>query len=206
MALGQSLLGCADAHLSTSFSNNLPMLANGSIVTARAIVRLLLPLRWSSDKVGLINGVPMHYKTKDDDINKEDAAPHEHPEAVEDIEAKEIKRRRLSISMELLREHGYTPGCRRCELHRRGLHASGKLSRHDEACRSRMYRAFRAARGQVGEEENSRTKSSKQADDLKPVDVPVVASETPKDESIEMSPADDLEVSADIGDGDLHMA
>ena len=40
-------------------------LANGSIVTARAIVRLVPSLRWSSEKVGLVNGVPMDFKTKD---------------------------------------------------------------------------------------------------------------------------------------------
>ena len=36
--------------------------------------------------------------------------------------------------------------------------------------------------------------------------MPAVAPETPKDDSMEMRPADNLENPADIGDGDLHMA
>ena len=54
---------------------------------------------------------------------EEDASPHAHPEAVADPED-EIKRRRLSITLEHLRAHGYTPACRRCELHRQGLQAA----------------------------------------------------------------------------------
>ena len=39
-------------------------LADGSIVTARAIVRLVPSLRWSMEKVGAVTGVPMDVKTK----------------------------------------------------------------------------------------------------------------------------------------------
>ena len=73
-----------------------------------------------------------------------------------------------------------------------------------------VYRALRAAKGQAGEEENprleSRAKSSKPVDEPKPVEVPLVTPGTPKDESMEISPADDLELDADIGGKDLHMA
>ena len=140
---------------------------------------------------------------------KKTLRPMAHPEAVEDPED-EIKRRRLSITLEHLRAHGYTPGCRRCELHRQGLHVRAKHTRHDEVCRSRVYRAIRAAKGQASEEENprleSRAKSSKPVDEPKPVEVPMVASEIPKGESMEISPAVDLELDADIGGRDLHMA
>ena len=185
-------------------------LANGSILTARAIVRLVPSLRWSMEKVGLIKGVPMDFKTKDFDIIEEDIAPHTHPEVVEDVEPEEIASRRLRISMEQLREHGFTPGCRRCELHRQGLHARAKHLRHDKLCRSRIYQAIKAAKGQVGEEEDKRleqrSKSSKQVDEPKtkaPVEVPA----TPIDSSMGEVMADDLPAdTGDIGGNDLNMA
>ena len=43
-------------------------LADGSIVTARAIVRLVPSLRWNFDKLGAIAGVPMDFKTKNYDV------------------------------------------------------------------------------------------------------------------------------------------
>ena len=117
-------------------------LANGSIVTARAIVRLVPSLRWSAEKLGVISGVPMDYKTKEFDVIEEEAAPHTHPEATEDAEVEEASSRRLRVTVEHLKDHGYTTGCRRCELHRQGLHVRAKHSRHDEQCRSRISRAI----------------------------------------------------------------
>ena len=185
-------------------------LANGSIVTARAIVRLAPSLRWSNEKVGLVTGVPMDFKTKDFDVIEEDAAPHNHPEVVEDPEVDDVASRRLRIGMEHLREYGFTPGCRRCELHRQGLHARAKHARHDEACRSRIYKAIKDKKGLVGEEEEKRlepkAKSPKQVDEPKPEKAPPAVPETPTDVPMELAPAEDFEVSGDIGGGDLHMA
>ena len=53
-------------------------LADGSIVAARAIVRLMPSLRWSMKKIGLINGVPMDLKTKNYDTIEEELSPHTH--------------------------------------------------------------------------------------------------------------------------------
>ena len=188
-------------------------LGNGSIVSARAIVRLVPSLRWSLEKLGAVQGVPMDFRTKEYDIIEEDQAPHLHPEPNEDAEAVEPSSRRLRITNGHLREYGYTPNCRRCELHRQGLHARAKHLRHDEECRTRVYRAIKAAKGNVGEEEEKRlrteeprTKASETKNEPKPeehVEVP----ETPRGNSMDMSMADDVELpegSRDIDD--MHMA
>ena len=185
-------------------------LANGSIATARAIARLVPSLRWDSGKVGAVTGMPMDHKTRDYDVIEEDAAPHNHPEPLEDSEAIGVEKRRLRITLEELQKYGFTPGCRRCALHRQGLHGRAKELRHDEACRSRIYRAIRAAKDVVTEDEEkllrARDKPSKDKNEPKP-EAPVEVPETPKD--VSMSDGRDIELSdqaGDIGDGDLHMA
>ena len=60
-------------------NQNVVGLANGSIVTARAIVRLVPSLRWSAEKLGVISGVPMDNKTKEFDVIEEEAAPIHNP-------------------------------------------------------------------------------------------------------------------------------
>ena len=83
-------------------------------------------------------------------------APHTHPEPLEEPGPTDIEMRRLRITLEDLKKHELSPGCRTCQLHRQGLHARAKNFRHDEACRSRIYRAMRAAKGVVTEEEEKR--------------------------------------------------
>ena len=78
-------------------------LANGSIIAARAIVRLVPSLRWNLEKVGVISGTPMDFKTRDYDIIEEHEAPHTHPDASEDPEMDESAFRRLRISAEHIR-------------------------------------------------------------------------------------------------------
>ena len=133
-------------------------------------------------------------------------------------EAMEIASRRLRINFEHLKAHGYTPRCRRCQLHRQGLHAQAKHLRHDEACRSRIYRAIRAAKGEVTEEEErhlqARDKPSKARNEPNTrnepnAETPVEVPETPRDDSMETDPSRDIELpdqAGDIGGGDLHMA
>ena len=184
-------------------------LANGSIVTARAIARLVPSLRWSMEKVSLVTGVPMDYKTKEYDAIEEETSPHTHPEDMEDQEMDVSASRRLRVTPELLAEHGHTSGCRRCELHKQGLHARAKLSRHSEACRSRIYKSIKDLKVQRDEREDkqleTRTKSPKTSDEPKTVE-PV--SNTPKDTPMDAEPTVDLEFHAEVqsGGGDLHMA
>ena len=185
-------------------------LANGSIVAARAIVRLVPSLRWSMDKVGAVSGVPMDFKTKDYDIIEEEASPHTHPEENEDLELNEPLSRRRQITAQHLRDYGYSDRCRRCAYHKQGLHARAKHLRHDEACRSRIYKAIRDARGPGTEEEDKRLEARSKSHKVQDEPKPVVTPETPRDASIAMedAPAVDLELpeeAQDIG-SDLHMA
>ena len=184
-------------------------LANGSIVTARAVARLVPSMRWDSGKVGAIQGMPMDYKTREYDVIEEDASPHSHSEPAEDPEMAEIELRRLRITFEHLKAHGYTTGCRKCQLHRQGLHVRAKHFRHDETCRSRIYKAIRAAKGVVSEEEEKRLqvkdKPSKVRHEPKP-EAPAEVPDAPKDSSMEVDPSRDVELSdnaVDLGD---HMA
>ena len=174
-------------------------LVDGSIVTARAIVRLVPSLRWNLEKLGQVTGVPMDYKTKDYDAIEEDAAPHQHPE---DLDGEIIREaRRLQISYQHLRQHGFTNGCRRCEMHKQGMHARAKHLRRNELCRSRIYRAIRDAKGQSGEEEDKRLEiKHKPLKNHEPNTDPAPA--TPADLPMDPSALEDPEVpmeAADIG-------
>ena len=178
-------------------------LADGSIVTARAIVRLVPSLRWNFDKLGSITGVPMDFKTKYYDIIEEAEDPHQHAstDGPADAEDPDAASRRLSIRYAHLRQHGFTPGCRRCEMHRQGLHARAKHLRHSEACRSRVYLAIREAKGNSDEEDKRlEVRRPKNCDEPKH-DIVV---ETPKEPSMDVELPDDDELAGtpDIGGGD----
>ena len=178
-------------------------LSDGTIATARAIVRLVPSLRWNIDKLGLITGVPMDHRTKTYDIIEEDEAPHMHPsgDGPVDVEDPEAASRRLRITSNHLRQHGFTDGCRRCGLHRQGQHARAKLIRHDEACRSRIYLAIKALKGNVTEEEEKKLadKRPKPPDEPKPELGPEVP-ETPKEPAMDIDD-DDIAGTPDIGGG-----
>ena len=122
------------------------------------MVRIVPSLRWNLDKLGAITGVPMDFKTANYDIIEEAEDPQAHApsDAPADAEDPDAASRRLRITDNHMRQHGYTPGCRRCDLHRQGLHARAKHLRHDEECRSRIYLAIKEIRGNQGEEENKK--------------------------------------------------
>ena len=179
-------------------------LADGSIVTARAIVRLVPSLRWSLDKLRAITGVPMDFKTRNYDVIEETEDPHQHASADEPIDAEgpDAASRRLRITYAHLRQHVFTPGCRRCELHRQGLHARAKHLRHDEACRSRIYLAVKELKGNSGEEEDKRLEVRRPKNCHEPKNN--IVPEAPKDPSMEVEIPDDDELAGtpDIGGGD----
>ena len=118
-------------------------LSNGTVVCARAIIRLNSRLRWNSEKAMAITGVPMDTKTQHFDVIEQDDEPHVHAEPVDDPEAESQGFRRLRITQDHMRLHGYSDGCPRCNLHQQGLHVRAKHLRHSEACRSRIYNAIK---------------------------------------------------------------
>ena len=179
-------------------------LADGSIVAARAIVRLVPSLRWSFDKLGAITGVPMDFKTKNYDIIEEAEDPHQHAstDTPADAEDPDAASRRLRITYAHMRQYGFTSGCRRCELHKQGLHTRAKSLRHDEACRTRVYLAIKGSRENLGEEEEKRleVRKPKSHDEPKQPAEP----ETPREQSmdVELPEDDELAGNPDIGGGD----
>ena len=150
----------------------------------------------------------MDFKTKDHDSIEEEVSPHTHPEDQEDGELAERENRRMQISYPHLRKYGFTGGCRRCELHKQGLHARAKHLRHSEACRSRIYRAIKAERGQSHEEEDKRLevkhKSLKEPNEPKEKAIDP-APDIPVDAPTEAAPTGDLDMNTEVEDiGDNH--
>ena len=168
-------------------------LADGTIVTARAIARLVPSMRWSQDKLGLIKGVPMDFKTANYDNIEETEDPHAHPSAdtPADAEDPDAASRRLRITDHHLRQHGFTPGCRRCDLHRQGHHSRAKHLRHDEACRSRIYLAVKELKGTTDGDDERKLESRlpkpkrnepKQVEPETPRDLPMEVEELEQDD------------------------
>ena len=65
---------------SMSSDQNFVGLANGDVVCARAIVRLIPETRWDADRIGSIRITPFDFKTTALDIVEEDPDPYAHPE------------------------------------------------------------------------------------------------------------------------------
>ena len=145
-----------------SSDQNFVGLANGDVVCARAIVRLIPETRWDADKIGSIRITPFDFRTKTQDTIEEDPDPHAHPEP-KSSDAEPRPTRRLKIYDKDLSRFGYTDGCQRCDFVRRGqlLRASGV--RHSEECRKRLYDAMREAKleriQRADEEAPSRTQT-----------------------------------------------
>ena len=190
----------------TNCDQNYIGLADGTIVTARAIVRLVPSLRWNLDKLGAITGVPMDFKTANYDIIEEAEDPHAHAasDAPADAEDPDAASRRLRITDHHLRQHGYTAGCRRCDFHRQGLHSRAKHLRHDEACRSRIYLAIKEIRGNQTEEEN-RKLEVRPAKTNEPKPIP--EQETPTTPTGPSMEVEDFDTAGnqDIGGGDVEI-
>ena len=133
-------------------------LPDGSVTCARAMVRLVPKKRWDMAQLGNLTAMPMDYKTKHLDIIEQGPEPHEHApgEDVDVGDGDEHKKRRMQVSWQNLQDYGFTPNCPRCSLHRQGLHARAKHSRHNEVCRSRIYQEIRANLRTVDPEDEKR--------------------------------------------------
>ena len=65
---------------SMASDQNFVGLANGDVVCAMAIVRLIPETKWDADRIAAIRTTPFEFKTKAQDIIEEDPDPHAHPE------------------------------------------------------------------------------------------------------------------------------
>ena len=101
-------------------------LRDGSVVCARAMVRLIPARRWNLNIASGITGAPTDLKTENMDIIETEVNPHkqEDPDAKqeESIQAK----RRLKITAKGLRDHGYSDKCPRCDVQNVGQYSRAK--------------------------------------------------------------------------------
>ena len=107
---------------SLSSDQNYIGLSTGEVVCARAIVRVVPSLRWSSEMISRITVSPLDFKIGALDKIEEQHDPHAHPEPeIDPPEADEsLQRRRLQISDADVVKHGYTDSCHRCRLLQQG--------------------------------------------------------------------------------------
>ena len=134
----------------------------------------------------------MDFKTANYDIIEETEDPHAHApsDAPADAEDPDAASRRLRITDNHMRQHGYTAGCRRCDVHKQGLHSRAKHLRHDEECRSRIYLAIKEIRGNQAEEENKKLEvRPKKTNEPKPIPAQETPT-TPTDPSMEVEDFD----------------
>ena len=87
---------------SMSSDQNFIGLANGDVVCARAIVRLVPSVRWDMSRIAAITVSPFEFKSKNQDLIETDAEPHTHPEA-KPSELDDKISRRLKSSMPISR-------------------------------------------------------------------------------------------------------
>ena len=129
---------------SMSSDQNFVGLANGEVVCARAIVRLVPGLRWDPDKIGAISITPFDFKTRGHDKIEEDPDPHSHPEP-KPMDSEVTVSRRLKIFDSDVKKFGYTDRCPRCDFARKGQLIRARGVSHSEECRNRLYDAMREA-------------------------------------------------------------
>ena len=119
----------------------------GTVVTARAIVRVVPQHRWNLDRVHAITAVLGGMKNSFDSIEAE-ADPHNFDAAeLPDGEDPELlARRRLKITLKDLGRYHFSKNCPKDSLHSQHRHAQAQRAHHTEACRLRRNEAMRAAK------------------------------------------------------------
>ena len=128
---------------SLSSDQNFIGLSSGEVVCARAIVRVVPSIRWSSDMISKISTPPLTFRSGTLDRIEEHQDPQAHPDpTVESADARQSRRLRILDSD--VRKYGFTDSCPRCEYLRQGRTMLARGSRHNEACRDHIYEALKA--------------------------------------------------------------
>lgn len=117
---------------------NFVWLFNGTVVRARAIVRLVPAARWDWTFAQRLTTTPLTENSSWLDSMGQQERPHQHlPLDQGDSPAGSF--RRVKITLADLRTHGFTAGCLRCNCHRDANHRRARFHKHTEACRKRVY-------------------------------------------------------------------
>ena len=129
---------------SISSDQNFAGLPDGDVICARAIVRLVPSVRWNMDIIAAIKVNPLEFRAGHMDSIEEDPDPHAHPEP------KPMKQdgkapKRLKIFDSDIKNFGYTEGCPRCDVAKKGQMIRARGVRHSEECRQRIDEQMREA-------------------------------------------------------------
>ena len=107
-------------------------LNDGSIVTARAMVRVIPQNRWCVQRMHAIAGVPGVHRAAFDSIEAE-PEPHAFASSEMPVDSDEQKssiRRRLKITLKDLGRYGFSKNCPKCRFHSRNRHALAHKEHH----------------------------------------------------------------------------
>ena len=99
--------------------------ADGIVVRARAIVRLIPSARWDTQRLLAIATTPLTENCRRLDLLEQHEHPHAHHPAdeAEDVDVPESSGpRRVKITLKDLRDHGFSEGRPRCSCHEQGNH------------------------------------------------------------------------------------
>ena len=122
-------------------------LLDGSIVRARAMVRVIPDIRWDSHRAKRVTGKLFSLHDTSIDQIEESLDPHRGVErradGPESDDQPEPLHRRLPILQRDLTKYGFTDGCLKCRYLRDGQHLRAQNSNHTEPCRKRIYGAMR---------------------------------------------------------------
>ena len=119
-------------------------IGSGEVVCARAIVRVVPSVRWSTDRVSKITTTPLTFKIGTLDHIEESRDPQAHPEVVEEVADEAQQMRRVRIFDGDVKKYGYTDSCPRCQAIKLNQHHRAKMMRHNEECREHVYDSLRA--------------------------------------------------------------
>ena len=88
---------------------------SGEVVCARAIVRVVPSIRWSSDRISKIDVSPFAFKIGTLDHIEESMDPHAHPQPATDAPEDPQQMCRVRIFDSDVKKYGYTASCPRCQ-------------------------------------------------------------------------------------------
>ena len=116
-------------------------LEDGSYVESRAVCRVPMETRWDAEQLKNVSCTPWSLRSVRTAQRVDFGDPVER--ALKADEPVAANPRRLKITMDTLREHGYTEHCRQCE-HIKAFNERKEGLAHSEACRTRIVAAMSA--------------------------------------------------------------
>ena len=128
---------------------NIIGLKYGTVTRARSIARTTPDKQWQKDRILRMASTPTNEHAEQLDSIESEDAPHAPPVLVEENEEEDEKLarelRRLRITQQDLKRHGYTSHCPKCNMYRLNQIGRAQAFHHTEGCRARMYKLMRVA-------------------------------------------------------------